>query len=264
MKQRVRSAIIALIICIPIIIIGKVPFYLGASLIGLIGLYEMVKASGKLRKYPNLVKTFAVILFCLFMLDDVGNKIFLSLMDKLLISIVLLIIPIVFYNKDNKYDIEDALYLFGSVIFLGLGFNKLILTRVDSIYLFFYLLLVTTMTDTFAYFTGKLIGKNKMCESVSPNKTWEGFVGGLVFGTLIATVFYVSAFYFEGSVFALIIVTLVLSIIGQLGDLVFSTIKRHFKIKDFGNIMPGHGGVLDRLDSLLFVMIAFSFLERFL
>ena len=62
----------------------------------------------------------------------------------------------------------------------------------------------------------------------------------------------------------MIIVTLVLSVIGQLGDLVFSTIKRHFKIKDFGNIMPGHGGVLDRLDSLLFVMIAFSFLERFL
>ena len=107
MKQRVRSAIIALIICIPIIIIGKVPFYLGASLIGLIGLYEMVKAPGKVRKYPNLIKAFAVILFCLFMLDDVGNKIFLSLMDKLLISIILLIIPIVFYNKDNKYDIED-------------------------------------------------------------------------------------------------------------------------------------------------------------
>ena len=74
MKQRVRSAIIALIICIPIIIIGKVPFYLGASLIGLIGLYEMVKAPGKVRKYPNLIKAFAVILFCLFMLDDVGNK----------------------------------------------------------------------------------------------------------------------------------------------------------------------------------------------
>lgn len=262
MKQRIISAIIALIICIPIILIGKIPFYLGGSLIGLIGFYELYKCRGK--ELPTSIKIISVILFCLFMLDNVGKNIIINTNEKLLISILLLMLPIVYYNKSKKYDIEDALFSLGSIIFLGVGFNKLLLTREESIYTFLYLLMITIMTDTFAYFTGKLIGKNKMCESVSPNKTWEGFIGGLVFGVLTSSVFFISAFSYEGSVFVVILISLVLSIVGQIGDLVFSSIKRHFKIKDFGNIMPGHGGVLDRLDSLLFVVIAFSFLSRFL
>ncbi len=262
MKQRIISAIIALIICIPIILIGKIPFYLGASLIGLIGFYELYKCRGK--ELPTSIKIISVILFCLFMLDNVGKNIIINTNEKLLISILLLMLPIVYYNKSKKYDIEDALFSLGSIIFLGVGFNKLLLTREESIYTFLYLLMITIMTDTFAYFTGKLIGKNKMCESVSPNKTWEGFIGGLVFGVLTSSVFFISAFSYEGSVFVVILISLILSIVGQIGDLVFSSIKRHFKIKDFGNIMPGHGGVLDRLDSLLFVVIAFSFLSRFL
>lgn len=262
MKQRIISAIIALIICIPIILIGKIPFYLGASLIGLIGFHELYKCRGK--ELPTSIKIISVILFCLFMLDNVGKNIIINTNEKLLISILLLMLPIVYYNKSKKYDIEDALFSLGSIIFLGVGFNKLLLTREESIYTFLYLLMITIMTDTFAYFTGKLIGKNKMCESVSPNKTWEGFIGGLVFGVLTSSVFFISASSYEGSVFVVILISLVLSIVGQIGDLVFSSIKRHFKIKDFGNIMPGHGGVLDRLDSLLFVVIAFSFLSRFL
>ena len=134
----------------------------------------------------------------------------------------------------------------------------------DNLYLFIYLIFITIFTDTFAYFTGYFIGRNKMCKSVSPNKTWEGFIGGLVMGTFISTVFYMSAFPSETSLMSVIVVTLILSVIGQLGDLLFSVIKRHYGIKDFGNIMPGHGGVLDRLDSILVVMIAFSYLARFL
>ena len=121
-----------------------------------------------------------------------------------------------------------------------------------------YLFMITIMTDTFAYFTGRLIGKHKLLESVSPNKTWEGFFGGLLVATFSSTVFYLTVINPNASLLVVVLFTLLLSIIGQFGDLFFSAIKRYYKVKDFSNIMPGHGGILDRLDSIIFVMIAFS------
>lgn len=103
-------------------------------------------------------------------------------------------------------------------------------------------------SDTFAYLSGKLLGKNKMFEVVSPGKTWEGFIGGLLltcgFSVLLAH-------YFRIPMHVNIIVALCSVIFGTLGDLVESMLKREFKIKDSGNILPGHGGILDRFDALL-------------
>ncbi len=265
MKQRVISAIVAIIIVVPIVLYGGIPFYLGASVLGLIGFYEMLKARKIERDIPNIMKLVCMFAFIIIMMDNWGNKVLVfNSNDKLILSILLTVIPIVFFNKKKSYDINDALFMLGTIMFLGISFNHLVNIRVGSLYNFIYLVLITTMTDTFAYFTGRLIGKHKMCPSVSPNKTWEGFVGGLVFGTIISVVFYVCAFDFTGSVFLLVLVSMLLSVVGQLGDLVFSSIKRHYKIKDYGNIMPGHGGVLDRLDSLLFVILVFTYLSKFI
>ena len=263
MKQRVISAIVAIIIVVPIVLYGGIPFYLGASVLGLIGFYELLKARKTQRDVPNIMKLVCMFAFIIIMMDNWGNKVLVfNSNDKLILSILLTVIPIVFFNKKKSYDINDALFMLGTIMFLG--FNHLVNIRVGSLYNFIYLVLITTMTDTFAYFTGRLIGKHKMCPSVSPNKTWEGFVGGLVFGTIISVVFYVCAFDFTGSIFLLVLVSMLLSVVGQLGDLVFSSIKRHYKIKDYGNIMPGHGGVLDRLDSLLFVILVFTYLSKFI
>ena len=265
MKQRVISAIVAIIIVVPIVLYGGIPFYLGASVLGLIGFYEMLKARKIERDIPNIMKIVCMFAFIIIMMDNWGNKVLVfNSNDKLILSILLTVIPIVFFNKKKSYDINDALFMLGTIMFLGISFNHLVNIRVGSLYNFIYLVLITTMTDTFAYFTGRLIGKHKMCPSVSPNKTWEGFIGGLVFGTIISVVFYVCAFDFTGSVFLLVLVSMLLSVVGQLGDLVFSSIKRHYKIKDYGNIMPGHGGVLDRLDSLLFVILVFTYLSKFI
>jgi phosphatidate cytidylyltransferase len=106
-------------------------------------------------------------------------------------------------------------------------------------------------SDTFAYISGKLLGKNKMFEAVSPGKTWEGFFGGLIltcgFSALLA-------YYFNIPVQVNIIVALCSVVLGTLGDLVESMLKREFKIKDSGNILPGHGGILDRFDALLIAL----------
>lgn len=265
MKQRIISAIIALIIVVPIIIYGKMPFYLGASIIGLIGFLELIKAIEKDNKLPNGMKIVGIILFILLMMNGWGKGRMFFGTEELIISILITTIaPIVYYHKSKLYNFENAAILACSIILLGLAFNNLVNVRIANINYFIYILLITTMSDTFAYFTGMLIGKNKMCPSVSPKKTWEGFAGGLVFGTFISTMSYVIMFDYTGSIIVLVLVTAILSIIGQLGDLIFSSIKRHYGIKDFGNIMPGHGGVLDRLDSILFVVLVFIYLSRFI
>ena len=119
------------------------------------------------------------------------------------------------------------------------------------------------MSDTFAHFFGTKIGKHKLAPQISPNKTVEGMIGGIVFGTFISGMFFLTFINNSAHITLLFITSFVLSIIAEFGDLVFSSIKRKYGVKDYGNIMPGHGGVLDRLDSLFFALLAFSFLVSF-
>jgi len=105
-------------------------------------------------------------------------------------------------------------------------------------------------TDTFAYLTGRAIGKHKLYSKISPNKTIEGSVGGLVFTLITATI--LSIYFNQYSLTEWLGLSIVISIFGALGDLVESMFKRAANIKDSGNLIPGHGGVLDRFDSLLF------------
>ena len=119
------------------------------------------------------------------------------------------------------------------------------------------------ITDSYAYFGGRLIGKTKLIPDISPNKTWEGTIVGSLVGTFVCTVYYLTVIDSRASVFVIAGIVLLLSIVGQLGDLFFSAIKRRYGVKDYGNIMPGHGGVLDRLDSIIFAVLAFSYLVSF-
>mgnify|MGYP003387074849 FL=1 len=107
------------------------------------------------------------------------------------------------------------------------------------------------INDSFAYLVGKNFGRRKLFESVSPKKTIEGFLGGLSFS--IGTGYLISHYVQDYSTQNWIIIAMIVSVIGTIGDLVESKFKRQANIKDSGNIMPGHGGILDRLDSLLFV-----------
>ena len=117
--------------------------------------------------------------------------------------------------------------------------------------------MITIFTDTFALFTGMMIGSKKLASGISPKKTIEGSIGGSLMGTFVATAFYMTVINPHASLVLIILVTLGLTVVGQLGDLVFSAIKRYYGEKDFSNLIPGHGGILDRLDSLIFVVLAF-------
>lgn len=118
-----------------------------------------------------------------------------------------------------------------------------------------YALLIVWITDSGAYLIGRKIGKNKLAPHISPNKTWEGSIGGSLSAVVIvgAYLYFVQA-AFPYSFSTMLLWTLVFSVGGQLGDLIESAFKRHYGVKDSGKILPGHGGILDRFDSLLFVL----------
>lgn len=264
MKERVISAIIALVIVIPIIIIGGLTFKIAVALIAAVGFWELARFKNEQRKTPILMRIIGLCSLLAVILSASNENGFTIDFKLITLIIFLTLIPLVFYHDNKKYNITDALFIIGSVFFLGIAFNYLIVVRAFDLDYLIFLLLITIFTDIFAYITGMLIGRHKMVPSISPKKTWEGFIGGTTLGVFISTVFYMSAFEYTGSILILILIITFLSIIGQMGDLVFSSIKRYYNKKDFSNIMPGHGGILDRLDSILFVMLAFSFIVYFL
>ena len=116
-------------------------------------------------------------------------------------------------------------------------------------------------TDVFALFGGMLIGRHKLTV-ISPKKTIEGSVVGSIIAVIIGTTYYVTLI--GGNIITIGLITLVLSILGQIGDLFFSLIKRENGIKDYSNLIPGHGGILDRIDSVIFVLITYVYIIQFI
>lgn len=200
-------------------------------------------------------------------LADIG--IVIPVTSVAVIYAVLLFMLMLTDFENTKF--EDVAAVLISTMFVPWAFSTLIMLNdmgstypeyYDKYYgLFFILfgLFAAWLTDTFAYFTGRFLGKHKMCPNISPKKTIEGAVGGVVGGVLSNVILFAVFDNFFFTVHTInyaevIIISLVLSIIGMCGDLTASVIKRNFGVKDFGNILPGHGGVMDRFDSGLFVL----------
>ena len=253
MKKRIISAIVALAIFIPVVYFGGKVFSIAMGMLAVLGYKELLDLKENAVEIPEIIKGIGLIDMLLLIFSDIAkdNAVFGLSYSMVAITLLTLLIPTLFY-KDNKYTTREALYLVGIATLLGLVFNTIIFIRSFSLYTLLYLFIICVITDTFAMLTGMLIGKHKACPKISPKKTIEGCIGGSVIGTIVSVIFYsnlVGSFSVK-----LLIVTLVLTVIG---DLFFSKIKRENKIKDFSNIMPGHGGVLDRLDSFCFVIMAY-------
>ncbi len=260
MKKRTISAVILIAVLLPIVIYGGKTF---AFAVGLISLYA-AKEINDIYKYPFLIRliVYFQILTLTFSNFDSSTIMFGLNYEKLSILLLMVLIPIIFYQVNGKYTIDDAFKLLGFIILLGLGLNYFILIRDINLKYFLYMILIPIMTDTFAYIGGVMIGKHKVTK-LSPKKSWEGYIIGSLMATFIMTVYYTTFINFQTNKLIIILITFVLTLASHLGDLYFSGIKRHYNIKDFGNLIPGHGGVLDRLDSLIFVAITFIlFLSR--
>lgn len=261
MKKRIISAIVMLVICVPIFIIGGNVYNIGISLIALLALKEFLDIKETKKKLPLFVKIISYAFLLIFLITGVGNPIKTFTMDFRIISGLFLafLVPTLLYHDREKYSINDAFYMIGGMFFLALPMILFINIRAYSMNLLIYLLLITIMTDTFAYITGRLIGNHKLLEDISPKKTWEGTISGTIFGTFIGTMFYITVINGDIALVKIILVTCFLSVLGQFGDLAFSAIKRYYGKKDFSNLIPGHGGILDRIDSIIFILLGFMF-----
>lgn len=259
MKIRIISAIVLLAVFVPALIFGGIYFSILMLLASMIGLHELLKLRKTKKEFPIFMELFAYILVAFLTMSNYDSKTLYYLMDYRMMAFMIFafLAPIVFINDNKRYNLNDALFLIGSTLFIGLSFNLLILIRNFSLEYVIYLFIITTITDTFALITGMYIGKYKLAEKISPKKTIEGLIGGTIMGTFAGSIYFHVAIDLSLNIGIIIFVTMALSLIGQLGDLVFSAIKRYYGKKDFSNIIPGHGGILDRLDSIIFVVLGF-------
>ena len=252
MKKRTIGAAILLIILIGSIMIGAKVFgivMLGCAILGYSELIN-IKYDNK-DKNLDMIKLLGGISLVLMVL----NETFFNLSNEVLflVPILGLTIPIVFYNDSKRYNIEDALFIMGVVFFLGFAFHNIIYMANIDVYRCIFIFLIAFITDTYAYISGMLIGRHKLT-SISPKKTVEGSVIGTIMGVVIGTIYYNLAIGGLG-IGNIILVCLFLTILSEIGDLVFSSIKRYFEKKDYSNLIPGHGGILDRFDSVIFVSL---------
>lgn len=252
MKQRILTAILALIIFVPFVLYGSWPFILFVYLLASIGLRELLLMGEKANNI--FLSIISYLTLWVILLPFNSFKLFTIEFTKIEV-IIIFVMLLLFYTvlTKNKFNFTDAGFVLLSTIYVGIGFYFLILTRIEGLNFVLFTLFSIWATDTGAYFVGRSLGKRKLWPEISPNKTIEGAIGGILSAVIVGLIFYF-VYPFEQTVFYIIIVIISISAIGQIGDLAASAYKRHYHVKDSGKLLPGHGGILDRMDSLIFVL----------
>ena len=266
MKKRVISGIIITILIILIGIVNNpIMDVLVIITLSMLGIYEyngaFKKAGYKPISWIGYIGCLAIFAF---------SEIITSENRLLILKIALPLLIISFFGcviltKLKRTIVDVAITVFGLLyIPFMFSFLKLILLMDTGRVLILYVFAAAFASDTFAFLVGSKFGKNKLCPEISPKKTIEGSIGGVVgvvIFFLIITIIGNTYFEMSYNIIYMVVAGIVAGMAGQLGDLSASAIKRYCNVKDFGNIIPGHGGILDRLDSLLFVApIMYTFL----
>lgn len=252
LKQRVITAVVALIIFIPIVFLGGTLIEIAALALAVVAMSEVLIMKRILLVTPEAIISILGTLFLVApksWMHDLPSQINTPFVS--LIFAIALMVRVVF--SKNRFNFDDAGVLTLTMLYIGFGFNMFVQARTVGLGMLMYLLLTVWSTDSGAYLVGRKIGKTKLAPQISPNKTWEGSIGGTIVAIIVGIIFSVTGLIHFG-ILATILMTLFLSIAGQLGDLVESSLKRYYGVKDSGRILPGHGGILDRFDSLLLVL----------
>lgn len=268
MKQRFISAIILALIAIIAIILGSWTFYALVFIFAAIGLYEFYNAFSKKGYSP--VKAYGIIFLAVLVLMVCfdGNsymEIFIhtnkygdiNIFTPVFMLIILSLFSIVVIRHE-KYTVADMsiTVLGGLYVVLLISYFIKLRDMEGGLFLFLAALIGAVGTDTFALFVGKAIGKRPLIEAVSPKKTIEGSIGGFAGNIIVLSVFGAIVYYTGACtllpIYQYSVIGAITGVTSQFGDLAASSMKRYVGIKDFGKLIPGHGGVLDRIDSYLF------------
>ena len=276
--KRTISGAIYVILLLTSILFSTESFFILFGIFLIIAIYEFCNLVQTNKVFPIF---FGIILYTSVTLVSHYNKILTERINQLFnievqisiniqeLDIALLAVSLVvsvkcilflFYDKVQKISTSSRyLYLLGYIILPFIFITKISFGVNDyNPKIIIGLFIIIWTNDTFAFIVGKSIGKNKLYEKISPKKTIEGFFGGIVFAVLAG--FLISKYYIqaspqfsEKSIMIWVSIALIVGVFGTIGDLIESKFKRIAGVKDSGNIMPGHGGILDRLDSVIFV-----------
>jgi len=265
MLKRVITGIIAFGILIPVLIFSDTVVLPAAlAVIAVISVYELIKCFGYEKNWALSLPLY-VITACVPFFGRYYSLIG-TWMDALHILTIAGIVYVIYLFaliiwSHGKLPFGDTMAMLLMTIYTVMALTSIVFVRdfkPGGQYIYLLIFIGAWITDTFAYFTGYFFGKHKLIEDVSPKKTIEGSIGGTVFCALsflgfgLVTKF---CFHEHTNFLFLAICGVVVALISQIGDLIMSVIKRHYGIKDFGKIFPGHGGVLDRFDSILAVSL---------
>ena len=257
MKTRIITGVVAFAVLVPFLIFSQTPAYtVLAVILSFIGVFEMLRCQ-KMAKctkllIPTLVYAAIVPVLCRHL--TMGHD-FMTVFAALTSLYAMGCFAFAVFSKGAIEFVPTACAV-ASCVYVVFGFSCLLLLRDWSYggYLFLLPFLSAWVSDTAAYFTGKALGKTKLIPDVSPNKTVEGAAGGLTVTAIFMLVYgIIVRFAFDVGVnlIGLFLLGVMLSVVSMVGDLIASLIKRHYKIKDYSHLFPGHGGVLDRFDSVL-------------
>ena len=250
-KTRLLSGIILVILALVVIISGGyVTLFslLGISLIGMFELYRVFKLEKTPLAYISYVM--AIVFYI--------SELFVGVIDQMaLVMLFLILLMFVYVFSYPKYEAKDVMAIFFGMFYVAVMLSYVYQIRVleSGVYLAFLIFICSWGCDTCAYCVGVLFGKHKMAPVLSPKKSIEGAVGGVI-GTALLTVIYASIFRTQmgletRGIIVLAVISAVAGLISMIGDLTASAIKRNYDIKDYGELIPGHGGIMDRFDSTM-------------
>lgn len=269
MKTRILTALVFAVIGIPILIFSEyIVFPLAVSFMTVVAVREMLCVCGVNKSYLISVPSYIIAGVLPLLAWDELDFLYVGIFGKdyclsfttlmaIVFFVFLLYMAFAAVFVRGKLEVKEISIGFMSVVYLVTSFVSYMLLRYGEYgqYLFILVLVVAWGGDVSAYFVGTLCGKHKLIPEVSPKKTVEGAVGGMVIASGLTMLFGFIVTLFDKGVsanyLALAIYGLVLSVVAQLGDLWASIIKRQHNVKDYGNLFPGHGGVMDRFDSVL-------------
>ena len=270
MLTRILTSICAVCVLVPVLWFSNtVLLPIGIAAVTVIATYEMAKCMGLQRRMSVVLPIYASAGSFPFLLRYLPSFSQYAMIAFLVAAMYLLYLFFLVVRSHGTLTFQNALTFFAICLYVIVALNAILYIHDEyenGRFLYVLIFLGAWITDIFAYFTGVFFGKHKLIPDVSPKKTVEGSVGGVLFCAL----FYVGygaliGYFFEVNVNLLFlgICGLILSVISQIGDLIMSVIKRHYGIKDFGKIFPGHGGVLDRFDSILAVSLGLAAIVAF-
>lgn len=257
-KTRLISGIVLVIIALATIISGSwILFFtlLAVSLIGMRELYKVMKVSNEHVTVLELVGYLGAVLYYIAMKADFGNY------GTMAIIISMILILFVYVFGYPKYHAEQVMAAFFGVVYVAVMLSFIYLTRSlpDGKFLVWLIFLCSWGCDTCAYCVGMLIGKHKMAPVLSPKKSIEGAVGGVAGAALLGVIYAAAT---QGKMAEYALICAVGALISMVGDLAASAIKRNQNIKDYGKLIPGHGGILDRFDSVIITAPVIYYLAK--